>query len=311
MIVVAKGPQLGVRSQCEAELMVEPADISFHDLTRDRVEIRVKIRNQGQAPSLPTFMRLECAPFGAFVPWRPLTDLPVPPLEAGEVRELSVEAVRPHPEPLGSFDGVPPVKLLTALNASPGEPEPAPGIGLAALLNLFRRTAAAAGTGRNQTGTRELKLSADWWEFFGREQPHWAGNINVFVGQRAVERHVARSLRIYAGRTNLAMFMVGGSGSRDAYAFDLNGLAPGWKAALFDTTCKGTFLVQANEAPVQERHWVEAVAGTMLVVLLVRPPLVCENGSVQVQVVRRSSGETATVEFDLDPTAQGAGCYVA
>jgi hypothetical protein len=294
MIVVAKGPQLEVRSQCEAELVVEPADISFHDLNRDRVEIRVKIRNQGQARSLPTFMRLECAPFGAFVPWRPLTEIPLPPLEPGEVRELGVEAARPHPEPLGSFDGVPPVKLLTALNASPDEPAPAPGAGLAALLNLFRRPA-ASGTARNQTGTRELGLPADWWEFFGREQPHWAGNINVFVGQRAVERHVARSLRIYAGRTNLAMFAVGGSGRRDAYAFDLNGLAPGWKAALFDTTCKGTFLVQANDAPVQERHWVEPAAGMML----------------QVQVTRRSSGEMATVEFDLDPTAQGAGCYVA
>jgi hypothetical protein len=43
----------------------------------------------------------------------------------------------------------------------------------------------------------------------------------------------------------------------------------------------------------------------------VRPPVICEDGKVQVRVTRQSCRKTAVVEFDLDPTAQGAGCYVA
>jgi hypothetical protein len=49
----------------------------------------------------------------------------------------------------------------------------------------------------------------------------------------------------------------------------------------------------------------------MMVVLAVRPRVVCENGNLEVHVKRRSSQKTAVVEFDLDPTAQGAGCYIA
>jgi hypothetical protein len=126
-----------------------------------------------------------------------------------------------------------------------------------------------------------------------------------------VERHVAKALRIYSGRTNLAIFMVGGPGKRDAYAFDLVGLAPDWKAALYDVTDARALVVDPSDTPFQERQWVEAAAGNMLVVLAVCPPVVCEDGNVQVHVTRRSCQKTAVVEFDLAPTAQGAGCYVA
>jgi hypothetical protein len=154
-------------------------------------------------------------------------------------------------------------------------------------------------------------LPPDLWEWFGREQPHWAGNVNVFIGSRPVERHVAKALRIYSGRTNLAMFIVGGTGMRDAYTFDLVGLPPDWKAALHDVTAAKTLVVRSSDKPIQERQWVYASAGMMVVMLAVRPPLICEEGKVQVLVTRRSCRKTAKVEFDLDPTAQGAGCYVA
>jgi hypothetical protein len=285
-------------------------DITFDDLTSDTVVIRVKIRNEGGHRSSPTFIRLESALFGAFVRLRPLAVLPVPVLEPGESRELSVAATRPHPMPLGNFDGVPPISMFTALDASPDEPSGRqPGGGFAALLDLVR----ARGTSRtasNATVAKGPMLPPDLWELFGREQPHWAGNINVFVGNRAVERHVAKALRIYSGRTNLAMFVVGGTGKRDAYAFDLLGLASDWKAALHDVTSAKTLVVRSSDKPIQERQWVEAVAGIMLVVLAVRPPVVCEDGKVQVHVTRQSCQKTAVVEFNLDPTAQGAGCYV-
>jgi hypothetical protein len=297
-----------VRCRPEAELVVDPTDITFDDLNRDTVMIRVKIRNKGERRSNPTFIRLESAPFGAFVPWRPLATLRAPALEPGESRELNVEAARPHPAPLGSFDRVPPMKVLTALNASPDERSPRARVSLAALRDLFRRRGNSQ-SANNTTTSASLTLPPDIWEYFGREQPHWAGNINVFVGDRAVERHVAKALRIYSGRTNLAMFCVGGNGKHDAYAFDLLGSAPGWKAGLYDATCASKIEIRTSDKPLQCRQWVEAATGVMLVILAVRPPVVCENGIIQVHVTRRSCQKTAVVEFDLDPSAQGAGCY--
>jgi len=206
---------------------------------------------------------------------------------------------------LGDFDRVPPMTVLKALSAVPDEPSPKPSAGVSALLNLMRGRANDSATAKSPF------LPADLWDLFGRAQPHWAGNINVFVGGRAVERHVAKALRIYSGLTNLAMFVVGGTGKRDAYMFDLVGLASDWVAALHDVTGSKTLVVRSSDRPVQEKQWVEAVSGMMLVMLAVRPPMICEEGKLQVHVTRRSCRKTAKVEFDLDPTAQGAGCYVA
>ena len=306
--IVENVPELQVRSQRSqpnAGLIVEPTDITFEDLNSNTVMIRVTIRNESEHRSTPTTVRLESAPFGAFVPWRPLATLPVPALGPGESRELSVTAKRPHPTPLGDFNRVPPMNVFKALSAAPDEPSPKPGAGVSALLNLMRGRA-------NDTATAKSPfLPADLWDLFGRAQPHWAGNINVFVGNRAVERHVAKALRIYSGHTNLAMFVVGSAGKRDAYMFDLVGLASDWIAALHDVSGAKTLVVRSSDRPVQEKKWVEAVSGMMLVMLAVRPPMVCEVGKLQVHVTRRSCQKTAMVEFDLDPTAQGAGCYVA
>lgn len=301
---------LEIRTNREAKLTVSPVGITFQDLTANTVEIRVMVCNEGDRRSSPTFVRLESAPFGAFVPGSPLAILPLPSLEPGESRELIVEAARPHPKTLGNFDRVPPKDVLTALSNDPDEPPAQRGAGLVALLKLFRRQSTSRSAGKTKVSQNPF-LAADLWELAGREQPHWAGNINVFVGNRAVERHFAKALRIHSGRTNLAMFIVGGPGKPDAYAFDLMGLAADWKAALHDVTGARTLVVESSDKSLQHRQWVKSDAGMMLVVLAVRPPVVCENGSVQVHVSRRSCRRTAIVEFDLDPTAQGPGCYVA
>jgi len=307
MIVMEKRPELAVRSGNEAELRVERTDISFQDLAGDRLRIQVTVHNPGARRSQPTSMRLESAPLGAFVPWQPLTVLPVPALEPGDSRELSIEVAHAHPAPLGEFNRIPPKRLLTAVNA-PDQPSPPPG-GLMTVLNLLRkgRTARPAPGG---VATKSASLAPDMWELLGRGQPHWAGNINVFVGTRRVERHLAKALRVYPDCTNLAMFVVGGPGRPDAYAFDLVGLSPDWKAALYDVTNNTTLLVDPSDAPIQETQWVESARGLM-VMLATYPPAGCQEGNLEVHVTRRSSGKTAIVEFNLDPTAQGPGCYFA
>jgi hypothetical protein len=305
MIVMEKEVELEVRSGNEVELVVEPTDISFQDLAGDSVWIRVKIHNEGGRPSSPTILRLESAPLGAFVPWRPLARLLVPAIQPGESHEVSYEVARPRPATLGGFDRVPPKSLLTAVSA-PGE-SARPGAGLAAMLDLFRRPERALLAG-GSAADRESSLPPDFWELVGRSQPHWAGNIHVFVGTRAVERHLARALGVYPGRLNLAMFTVGGP-SRDAYAFDLRGLTPDWQAALFDVSNARTLMVGSADTPIQEAQWVEADGGLMIV-LAVHPPDGCEEGNLEVHVTRQSCQETAVVEFNLEPTAQGPGCFV-
>jgi hypothetical protein len=304
MMVIEKAPELSVRSGQKAELRVERTAISFHDLAGGRVRVQVTVHNAGAHRSPPTVMRLQSAPLGAFVPWQPLTQVLVPALEPGESRDLSTDVARPHPAPLGDFNRVPPRRLLTAVN-SPDQPS-TPGGGFAAALNLFLRARTGRSSGKDLAGS--ASLAPDLWDLVGRGQAHWAGNINVFVGHRAVERHRAKALRVYPGRTNLAMFLVGSPGRQDAFAFELVGLPPDWKATLHDVTNQKNLLVGPSHMPIAETHWVESDGGLM-VILATRPPAGCQTGNVEVHVTRQTPRKTAIVEFNLDPTAQGAGCY--
>jgi len=307
MTVIEERPELKLRSGYEAELHVGREDIAFHDLPGDRVRIQVTVRNVGAHRSPPTPMRLESAPLGAFVPWQPLARLLVPALEPGEVRELSAEASRPGPVPLGDFDRVPPQRLLTAVSV-PEEPSPDSSKGFGGILNLF----AKARTSRRSGGevAKKPALAPDLMDLVKRGHPHWAGNINVFVGTQRVERHRAQALRVYPGRNNLAMFVVGRFGRPDAYAFQLVGLAPEWNAALFNGTGGKNLAISSGDAFIGEMEWVESKGG-LLIMLNVHPPSDCRTGNLEVHVTRRSCGETAIVEFDLDPAAQGPGCYFA
>jgi hypothetical protein len=307
MTVIEEKPELQLRSGSRAELQVDREDISFHDLPGDRVRIQVVVRHAGSHPSRPTAMRLESAPLGAFVPWRPLAQLLVPALEPGESRELSAEAVRSRPTPLGDFDRVPPKRVLTALGAE-DEPAPRSDNGPAGLLNLLGRARTPGRSGRDLS--RNPVLAPDLNDLVNRGQPYWAGNINVFVGAQPVERHLARALRIYPGRNNLAMFVVGGFRRSDAYAFELAGLEPEWKAVLYNMSNRTSLIVNRGDTPIGEREWVES-SGGRLIMLSVQPPIDCTAGKLEVHVTRRSTRKTAIVEFDLDPAAQGSGCYFA
>jgi hypothetical protein len=306
MIVMDERPELKVRSTNKSELQVDRTDISFYDLDQDKVRVQVTVHNTGEHRSSPTPMRLESAPLGAFVAWQPLGSLMVPALEPGESRELTLDVARPRPAPLGDFNRLPPKSLVTAIN-SPDQPSRRPRSGFVALLNLLRQQPATPSSDKDVS--RNAQLAPDLYELAGRGQPHWAGNINVFVGNCPVERHLARALRVYPGRTNLAMFVVGESSSYDAYAFELVGLARDWRADLYNATNNSTLLPNPVDLPIEETtQWVES-NGTLLVMLAAYPPVDCRTGNLEVHVTRRSSGTTAIVEFNLDPAAQGTGCY--
>ena len=179
MVVMEKRPELNVRSRSEAELRLDRTDISFHDAAGDRVRIEVTVHNDGWHRSTPTFLTIESAPFGAFVPWRPLTRLPVPALEPGESRVLRTEVARPRPAPLGNFNRVPPKRLLTAVS-SPDQPPPPNGRAGVLLWDLLRRARTGSASGRDVAG--KASLAPDLGDLLGHGQPHWAGDKTISGG---------------------------------------------------------------------------------------------------------------------------------
>jgi hypothetical protein len=142
--------------------------------------------------------------------------LSLPRLAPGKVQFLRTRAHAIKPVPLGSPDRVPPRKLLTAFGLAGDSPRKR---SLPSKENAVQQP---------QVGT----LPPDLMAMLLQETPHWIGNINVLVRAADVERHVAKELRVYPGRLNLAWFFVG-HGGHESYCFRLEGLGKEWQADLF------------------------------------------------------------------------------
>ena len=141
-----------------------------------------------------------------------------------------------------------------------------------------------------------------------QETPHWVGNLNVLLDRTDVERHMAKALRVYPGRMNMAWFIVGSAG-RDAYRFRLVGLDQTWEARLFDMTTRESLVLKADEsAGLVPQQWL-AIEGPRTMLLAFRPPADCAQGAIKVHVTQESTGRTAVVEFSLDAKAAGRGCF--
>lgn len=280
MTAVLRRPNADLALEVEAPalLRVRREDITFTTLPDGHVAVSIRIANLSPGRSRPQVAILQAAPLGAFVPWRPLTTVRVPALEPGETFVVEAEAQRPRPAVLADASRVPPQGLLTAL----------------------------ASDDRERAQTEKPRLPVDLMDLLGRGAAHWAGNLNIFVGGRAVERHLAQALRVYPGRVNLAMFVVGSG--RDAYTFDLCGSAVEWQAAVYALTNSVSLTDLQGATAVPQGQWVE-VSRQSLMMLALQPPRRCSAGTVEVHVEQRSTGQQAIVEFSLDPNAAGPGCY--
>jgi hypothetical protein len=288
---------------------VECDGIRFHNVAADRVQIELSIVNQSDEVTAPTHAIVRAAPFGAFVPWRPLTTIDVPALDPRERWTVHSEAYRPAAAVLGDAGSVSPEQLLAALSGRDAPRGPTPQAAL--LGRLLARHPHHVRPRAERVATTPRELPPDLFELTGRTNPHWAGNLNVFVAGRSVERHLAQALRVYPGRLNLAMFVVG-SGTTDGYAFYLAGEGAAWDATLHRLDQGVPPLDRSARAaalPIAGREWIE-LRGQAMFLLAVRPPEFAGAGDLQVHVDQRSSGHTAMVEFSLDPNAAGPGCYV-
>jgi hypothetical protein len=259
-------------------LEVEREGIVFRTVRPGFVLVEVTFRNAGPHRTGPTLGILRTAPLGAFVPWQPVNVVQVPSLEPGESVTVTGEYRYATPQPLGSIDRIPPERVLTALGLGEPDRDPRPATPV---------------------------LAADMLQMLQQGGVHWAGNLNLFFPGADVERHVAQALRVYPGRVNLAMFIVGDTA--DVYQFRLTGDADAWNARLFDARF-GRPIVEGLRTPeVPEDEWHQPASG--LVLLSVEPPPEAEAGAVNVHVVQRSSGREAVVEFTMDSRAAGPGCY--
>jgi hypothetical protein len=280
------------RSAGGAELYVERSDISFSDVGRGIVRVRVTVHNRGKQASKPERLSIEAAPLGAFVPWQPLAEVVVPAIAPGSSADVTTEVRRRRVKPLGSFDSVPPRRLFTAL-LNPDEQGSSNRPSRGSFLTQWM-------------SSRVGGLPADLFDLLGRGNPHFAGNLNVFIGGKPVERHLAQALRIYPGRTNFAFFILGSG--QDAYSLRTDGDGADW-TMLFDMTDCASLIDRNTAGRLHESEWIETNA-TRMMVLTMSPPSDWERGGVDVHVTQRSTGEKAIVEFSFDAEATGPGCYV-
>ncbi|MDH3285784.1 MAG: hypothetical protein OEQ13_13715 [Acidobacteriota bacterium] len=287
---------------------VRREDIEFHNVDRHTVLATVTVRNGGVFATSRSILRVDAAILGAFVPWRPLVRTIVPALLPMQSATVSFTARAPEaPYAAGLEEHASQQReLLRQLRLTAADDI------AAAREHFYSRVKLALGDisspSSTDTGGLVPTLPPDPLWCMARGGTHWAGNLNIFVDDVAVERHQARSLRVAPGRTNLALFIVGDG--RDAYRFELTGEASRWNARLIDDRPSRLLsrrrLTTSRELP--QDTWIE-LERSRAVMLAFDPPSGCREGSIDVLVTQRSTGSTARVEFTFDRDAEGAGCY--
>jgi hypothetical protein len=233
-----------IRIRPAAKVTLDRSDLVFAGIGADRLRLEITLRNTADVPAAATTARISAAPFGAFVPWQPLLDLPV---------------------------GAIPPRSTTTLRTVAARPRRAPRTEAAQMSTAIRLFLRAQGV---RVSRREQHL-------------HWAGNVDVFVHERAVERHVARLAGLVPGAVNVADFVVGGR-LPDAYKFDFAADNDGSELRLQLPGLRGR--------SIQPSTWVELPHQQMLLLLARTPPHDSE-GYVHEHVRQRSSGRDAVVEF--------------
>ena len=156
------------------------------------IRIELDFENPEHRPSRIVSAHLEVASFGAFLPWKPLTTVQVPPVPPwGRVRVATAGGDAARPLLAGLM--VPTITRRLFRTASPLN-----------FQDFFPRGSS----------------------------PHFVGNLNVYVTRsQPVERHRGHLVGLRPGRQNLACFMVG-DGKKDRYTFSIGQVEPGWDLRL-------------------------------------------------------------------------------
>src|SRR5262245_43805129 len=113
-LVTRRTVRPAVQRASSAEPVVRREGIRFENRTRDLVEIEIEVENRGPVRSAPESLTLEAAPLGAFVRWRPLTQLVLPSIPPGGTAIVRTLVPPSRPRSLGGFSGLVSPELRTA-----------------------------------------------------------------------------------------------------------------------------------------------------------------------------------------------------
>ena len=166
-----------------------------------RLRIALDFENPGLVPSRPASAAVEWAPFGAFLPWRSLTNVEIPEIDGAGIRTVTAEVPAPRAGRSGSGGGAADLRAaVTRSLADQREP------GRPTLPDLPVRA--------------ELRTA------------HWMGSLRVIATpDRSVERHLSRAVGLLTGAPNEAAFALG-DGRPDAYSFLADTPSAQWRVYL-------------------------------------------------------------------------------
>lgn len=151
----------------------------------------------------------------------------------------------------------------------------------------------------------------------GRGNKHWAGNINVYLGGRAVERHQAQGLKICPGIENWALFNLG-SRKGEEYLLNFTGTGVEWDARVFHLPnargeCSAAREIQGGREQLGEGIGSGGLfvtpMGSAWMTAMVNPPEGVTEGKLNIDIQELSSGRSTTVEFQMMAIASGRGLF--
>jgi hypothetical protein len=157
--------------------------------------IEILVENLGTEPSEPRPVRIDVAPFGAFVAWRPLTKVMLPGIPPGG--RVVLTATGDDELPRSAYEQKRPGRLAMLARV--------------ARLLLSPTPTAAAARGFVRALQRESNL----------EPVKFVGNLDVHVWECSpVERHMQVASGLQAGAENWSHFAIG-DGREDSYTLRL------------------------------------------------------------------------------------------
>lgn len=248
-----------------AALHFDRTDLTFQLDGPDVLDVSLQVRNPASLATPPQTGRIETAPFGAFLPWTPVKAFEVPPLSAGASTVVRLRVPRPG----AGGAGEPPAG---------GDPDHLDLRSLPRPAELLRRIVAG--------GVRSPSVGL-------------AGNVNVHVGPKSVERHLSGRFPVLPGRLNVADFRIGRG--VDAYRLEFGGTAASWEWVLRKADRRGQWSRRYYAS-----RWYDGADLKSLLFLVFKPPHDCGRSTFEVRVEQHSTGDVAIVEFDLDPAEAAA-----
>ena len=149
----------------------------------------------------------------------------------------------------------------------------------------------------------------------GQGNRHWAGNINVHLCGKAVERHQANGLRIYPGLENWAIFNLG-SRKGGEYLITFEGCGADWEPRVYhhpDARVEpgpGDLSKERRGEGIGSGGTIVTPTGSAWMSAVVSPPGDATVGNLDIGILELSSGRETTVEFGLNANASGRGLII-